>query len=176
MLDIAKKGDGFITYNHKFTNNDEFSVKTAYIKGFDNWQWLIGKGFYQDDIQQLLLEKEKQLDEEYGKKIFNVFVIVFILTIGLMIISIYISKILEKKFEKYNKTLFLYKYYKIKPDFISLDYKLLESSIYDFCTNKYIWPIENNEVNLPFVIEKENPNFKKIKKILLEIYKLNSKK
>ena len=101
MIDIAKKGEGFITYNHKYANNDEFSVKTAYIKGFDNWQWLIGKGFYQDDIQQLLLEKEKQLDKEYEKKLFNVFVIVFILTMVLLVISIYISRILEKKFQKY---------------------------------------------------------------------------
>lgn len=78
-------------------NNDEFSVKTAYIKGFDNWQWLIGKGFYQDDIQQLLLEKEKQLDKEYEKKLFNVFVIVFILTMVLLVISIYISRIFRKE-------------------------------------------------------------------------------
>ena len=54
-----------------------------------------------------------------------------------------------KKFEKYNKTLFLYKYYKIKPDFISLDYKLLESSIYDFCKRKNLqiisWTIRDKK-------------------------------
>lgn len=54
-----------------------------------------------------------------------------------------------KKFEKYNKTLFLYKYYKIKPDFISLDYKLLDSTIYDFCKKNSLqissWTIKNKE-------------------------------
>ena len=54
-----------------------------------------------------------------------------------------------KKFKKYNKILFLYKYYKTKPDFISLDYKLLNSSIYEFCEKNSLelitWTIKNNE-------------------------------
>ena len=101
MVSIAKSGEGFLTYNHKYGNNNEFSTKTSYIKGLDNWQWVIGKGFYQNDIQQLLIEKEKQLDKDYQRKIFNIFGIVFILTIVLLIVSIYISKILERKFKKY---------------------------------------------------------------------------
>ena len=101
MISIAKSGEGFLTYNHKSGNNNEFSTKTSYIKGLDNWQWVIGKGFYQNDIQQLLIEKEKQLDKDYQRKIFNIFGIVFILTIVLLIVSIYISKILERKFKKY---------------------------------------------------------------------------
>ena len=101
MVSIAKSGEGFLKYNHKYGNNNEFSTKTSYIKGLDNWQWVIGKGFYQDDIQQLLIEKEKQLDKDYQRKIFNIFGIVFILTIILLIASMYISKILERKFKKY---------------------------------------------------------------------------
>ena len=54
-----------------------------------------------------------------------------------------------KKYEKYNKTLFLYKYYKTKADFISLDYKLLDSSVYDFCVKNSLdlitWTIRNKE-------------------------------
>ena len=53
------------------------------------------------------------------------------------------------KFEKYNKALFLYKYYKTKPDFISLDYRLLDSSIYEFCKKNSLelitWTIKNKE-------------------------------
>lgn len=39
---------------------------------------------------------------------------------------------LPQKFEKYNKTIFLYKYYKTKPDFISLSYDLINSTIFQF--------------------------------------------
>lgn len=59
-----------------------------------------------------------------------------------------------KKFQKYNKILFLYKYFKTKPDFISLDYRLLDSSIYEFC-------IKNNLFLLSWTINSK----KKYKKI-----------
>ena len=54
-----------------------------------------------------------------------------------------------KRFEKYNKTLFLYKYFKTKPDFISLDYILIDSSIYEFCVKNnlpiFSWTINSKE-------------------------------
>jgi glycerophosphoryl diester phosphodiesterase len=54
-----------------------------------------------------------------------------------------------KRFEKYNKTLFLYKYFKTKPDFISLDYRLIDSSIYEFCVKNnlpiFSWTINSKE-------------------------------
>jgi len=54
---------------------------------------------------------------------------------------------LPLKFKKYEKFIFLYKYFKSKPDFISLDYKLLESSIFHFCkANKIptiIWTVNS---------------------------------
>jgi glycerophosphoryl diester phosphodiesterase len=46
---------------------------------------------------------------------------------------------LPKKFEKYNKLIFLYKYFKTKPDFISLEYSLFESDICNFCKKKNIF-------------------------------------
>ena len=43
----------------------------------------------------------------------------------------------------------MYKYFKIKPDFVSLDYKLLDSSIYDFCKKNslpiFCWTINSKE-------------------------------
>lgn len=59
---------------------------------------------------------------------------------------------LPKRFEKYENLIFLYKYLKIKPDFISLDYKLFESKIFNFCKNKnleiLIWTVrKNNQYN-----------------------------
>lgn len=64
-----------------------------------------------------------------------------------------------KKFVKYNKVLFLYKYFKIKPDFVSLDYKILDSSIYQFCKINKVpllsWTINNTE-EYEKIIEKVN--------------------
>ncbi|MEZ4693891.1 MAG: cache domain-containing protein [Aliarcobacter sp.] len=66
MVIITK--EGFITYKHKNNDNDDsFSTKTSFIKGLDNWQWVIGKGFYQDDVHDILTQRI-QLDNEYKKR------------------------------------------------------------------------------------------------------------
>lgn len=32
--------------------------KTSYIKGINDWQWMIGSGFYEDDINAMIEEKK----------------------------------------------------------------------------------------------------------------------
>lgn len=103
MLFIAKKGEGFISYEHKVLNIDSFLTKTSYIKGLNSWQWIIGKGFYQDDMQELINKKTEKLNDEFRKKIINLISVASVLTFLLLLISIYISKIIEKKFKKHEK-------------------------------------------------------------------------
>lgn len=75
---------------------------------------------------------------------------------------------LPKKFEKYNRFIFLYKFFKIKPDFISLSHTLFNSSIYKFCKKKdleiYFWTIDSleklnlvNEDHNQIIFERINP-------------------
>lgn len=56
---------------------------------------------------------------------------------------------LNIKFQKYNKLIFLYKYFKTKPDFISLEYSLFNSDIHKFCKKKNLfislWTIDSKE-------------------------------
>ena len=56
---------------------------------------------------------------------------------------------INKKFQKYNKLIFLYKYFKTKPDFISLDYRLFNSDIYKYCNKKNLtisfWTIDSKD-------------------------------
>lgn len=53
------------------------------------------------------------------------------------------------EFKKYEKTVFIYKYFKSKADFISLENKLIDSSIYDFCKKKdlevIVWTIKDKK-------------------------------
>jgi glycerophosphoryl diester phosphodiesterase len=54
-----------------------------------------------------------------------------------------------RKFNKYKYLLFLYKYFKTKPDFVSLEESLIRSSIYFFCKKNSIniltWTIRNKK-------------------------------
>jgi signal transduction histidine kinase len=99
ILKNAKDNEKFITYDYKLDN--VALTKTSYVKDLPNWKWIIGKGFYHDYVDEIILNKTDELQAKFKQKIINILLIASILTIVLLLISIYISKILEKKFSNY---------------------------------------------------------------------------
>ncbi|MGE6462248.1 methyl-accepting chemotaxis protein [Pseudoalteromonas tetraodonis] len=51
MVDVVKKsGEGYVPYKWPKPGSDEPVDKIAYVKGFNQWQWIIGSGVYLDTI------------------------------------------------------------------------------------------------------------------------------
>jgi len=103
-INIAKKGDGYISYIQNKKPGTNLPVKkTSFVKGIQNWQWMIGKGFYEDDLEDIIGKQEELLNKRFSDNVQHLLVITIILTILLLIVSVYISKILESRFIKYQK-------------------------------------------------------------------------
>ena len=75
--------------------------KMSYVKGLNEWNWMIGTGFYEDDVLEEITIFKNRLDEKYQNYVRNILIIGFILIIFLLIISKYVSKFLENKFNEY---------------------------------------------------------------------------
>ena len=104
MLKISKKGEDYLEYLQKLNLKEkEYSKKISFVKGLQNWQWIIGKGFYEDKMNNIILKKEKDLNNDFNRYLINIFTITSILTVFLLIISFYLSKLLENKFTKYKE-------------------------------------------------------------------------
>ena len=103
MLFMAKQGNGFLTYKHKPLEKNEFQTKTSYIKGLQNWDWVLGKGFYHEEVNQIINNKTEELNNQFRIRIINLISAALILTFVLLLISMYMSKLLEKKFTTYKK-------------------------------------------------------------------------
>lgn len=102
LLEIAKEGEGFYSYiQNKKPDNTQAIEKTSFVKGLDNWSWMIGTGFYEDDMQKAINNKQEGLNQEFKEYLFKTTIFSSILVLLLMIISIYLSKILQNKFKKY---------------------------------------------------------------------------
>ena len=53
MIDSVKqKGDGFVTYYYSKIGSDIPLPKQSYVKGFSDWNCLIGSGLYIDDLEE----------------------------------------------------------------------------------------------------------------------------
>ena len=102
LIEISKKGEGFYTYiQNKKPDNEQSIKKISFVKGLNNWSWMIGTGFYEDDMQRDINDKKEELNQEFRDYLFKTIIFTCILILFLMIISIYFSKILQEKFKKY---------------------------------------------------------------------------
>jgi signal transduction histidine kinase len=102
LWQIGENADGYYTYiQSSKPDSNQAAKKTSYVKGYKDWNWVIGSGFYEDDIFQEILETKKRLDEKYENYILNILIIGFVLIVILLIISKYVSIYLENKFKEY---------------------------------------------------------------------------
>jgi len=105
IIDYAKdKKAGFISYDKIPNPQDNIaSRKTSYIKAVDNWQWVIGTGFYENDVNAQIQMKKDELDSSILKHMQNTIIISIVITLVLLILSLYLAKVISKKFKTYKK-------------------------------------------------------------------------
>ena len=102
LIKISKAGNGFYSYvQNQKPDNKTPANKISYVQGLNEWQWLIGTGFYEDDIKDDIIEAKKRIDEKYDNYMKNILFIGLILMIILLLISKYISTFIEQKFNQY---------------------------------------------------------------------------
>ena len=92
----------FVSYTQSetpYTNAP--SKKTSYIKGLDNWKWVIGKGFYEDEVNKIIKKEENLINKRLRYTLRQLILFTIVLTIFLLIVSFYMSKFLKKKFRTY---------------------------------------------------------------------------
>ena len=104
LIKISKEGEGFYSYiQNKKPDTNLPTKKVSFVKGLNNWGWIIGTGFYEDEVNKVLQEREKEIDERFDKYVKDILLISIFLTLVLLFISKYISKFLENKFLDYKK-------------------------------------------------------------------------
>lgn len=65
LIDAAKNGGGYVKYVWaKPSKNNADADKLSYAVGLDKWQWMVGTGFYIDDVDDLVAKAQAELEEE----------------------------------------------------------------------------------------------------------------
>ena len=108
MYDFAKKNnEGYIKYLAPLKPNSDMKnvEKISYVKYFEKWDLVIGSGFYLDELNEALEEKQIEIRSIQKDLINNILIIAVLITIILLIISFYISKLIEVMFSNYKKDL-----------------------------------------------------------------------
>ncbi|MGA1941159.1 sensor histidine kinase [Arcobacter sp. YIC-310] len=98
---ISSLGEGFLKLNFSKLNDENSYSKISYAKKIPKWDWIISTGFYLDDINKVLEKKEKEMVENFNENTRKIFMIATIFSLALLLISFYISILIEKRFKKY---------------------------------------------------------------------------
>ncbi|MFT5659504.1 MAG: methyl-accepting chemotaxis protein [Sulfurimonas sp.] len=87
-VDIANsKGEGFADYSFPKVGTTKPEPKTAYIKYFPEWKWMIGTGIYIDDIEKKALEMEKESAEKLTTMMIEMIVLSLVAAFILSVIA-----------------------------------------------------------------------------------------
>lgn len=89
------------TYKVKL-ENDQIINKTSYIQVIDKWDWIVGIGYYDQSINEILENENEKLDEIHFNNLLTTLIFLIIISVVVLLISRYFSKIIERRFKVYN--------------------------------------------------------------------------
>lgn len=81
LLAVAKKGGGFHTYCWSKPSTGTEREKTSYIIKLDRWDWILGTGFYHDDLRQEVSQIEHQVKNNIMHRLYSVLALTIVLTV-----------------------------------------------------------------------------------------------
>ena len=108
IINTAKDGNsGYLQYVGTIKPQTKLpSKKITYVKGFKDWNWAIASGFYTDELEKQIFEKQDEIKEKYINNLIGLLLISLFITAIFSFISFYISKKLERRFYRYKKQVF----------------------------------------------------------------------
>ena len=135
ILEAGKEaGGGYTEYiGTKNPKTGEPGKKITFERSIEDWKWLIGSGFYVDNVEEVINERKIELYDQIKNKTILI-LIIFLSVIGILILAVFIiSRNIRKQFnqlssyfkrsatayEKIDKKKLRYKEFKDLSDYIN---------------------------------------------------------
>ena len=91
---VAETPDGdFISYTFPRLNQNDPSDKVSFVKGFPDWRWMIGAGFYTDDIEPVIATKQADMRRSLMTQVVKIALIIATLAV----ISLALARLLSRR-------------------------------------------------------------------------------
>ncbi len=101
-LDIAKNTDGdFLRYSWLDENTGEYTPRVSYVKGYNQWEWMIGASSSTATIDMAIAQKEKELIKDSFKRVTYLLLTMLGASVLFFIISQYINKRIRYNFNSF---------------------------------------------------------------------------
>ncbi|MCM1991251.1 cache domain-containing protein [Oceanirhabdus seepicola] len=89
---INTSGEGFVEYVWPKPNKEGVYPKITFVKGIDDWKWILGTGKYTDEIEETIEMKKLHLMKEIKYAIFKITAIVILIGVIVTVCQLYLLK------------------------------------------------------------------------------------
>ncbi len=138
---VAQKGGGFLYYKWEKPKSSQVTSKIAFVKGVNEWKWLVGAGIYVDEIDEQIAKERNVLYANLAMQV----VISFCALLGVFIVLFFISRKLAASIDT-DFNLFAQKIslavnkgeLLVKEDFDLLDLQIVAEKVNEVVKNKTV--------------------------------------
>jgi PAS domain S-box-containing protein len=102
---LRQKGEVFVDYWYKKPYTKEHGKKISYFYHYKPWNWIIGCGFYFDELDKFIKNKEILIDKQINKEIERAILIAFISLLFAILVFYSFAKSITSKLQKINNDL-----------------------------------------------------------------------
>lgn len=100
---IIKSGSGFIDYRFNRLASNDFEPKISYIKLIEDWGWIVGAGFYKNDIEKEIALNLHSMNSKINDWIIKILVSITLFLILTVLVARSISSRLRKEFGRFTE-------------------------------------------------------------------------
>jgi signal transduction histidine kinase/ActR/RegA family two-component response regulator len=93
-LSLQPEG-GYLSY-YWLRGQDEYVKKIAYAKAFPQWKWVICCGLFEDEVNEILIEKEKEFSADLKRQLVFILLILIGVLTSFYLFSFYYTRLLRK--------------------------------------------------------------------------------
>lgn len=96
MKAIDAHGEGYIEYMWEKPNLDGLFPKITFVKGIDDWDWILGTGVYIDDIEETIENKKLNRKKEIEVNIIIITFIISLAGIAVVLVQLFLLRRAEQ--------------------------------------------------------------------------------
>lgn len=100
LIDAGKKGGGFVTYMWDEKTRGGLTPKLGYAEAINHQRWIIGSGFYIDDIDRRVAEKEGQISERIRDTLLLMIGGAVLMLVLVVLLALFVANLVVKPIQK----------------------------------------------------------------------------
>ena len=91
LIDSAKSGGGFLEYSWNKPSKNAEAPKLGYAQAIEQYNWMVGTGFYIDDIDDAVMAAHLEIDKRINRAMMLIAIVGLVLIVLVAFISLFVT-------------------------------------------------------------------------------------